>query len=94
MKSLLPNSAQRYFYTSSRNTCLLIQNIHVRSPASFSFFLFPSQASLKKFLDYIQTGAIDKMVKVLDKGLDPNFHDADNGGEFIQIILQVMFMFK
>jgi len=41
------------------------------------------QASLKKFLDYIQIGAIEKMTKVLDKGLDSNFHDPDSGGEFV-----------
>lgn len=23
------------------------------------------------------------MAKVLDKGLDPNFHDPDSGGEFV-----------
>ena len=46
-----------------------------------SILFFPSQASLKKFLDYIQTGAIEKMAKVLDKGLDSNFHDPDTGGE-------------
>lgn len=54
------------------------------------FYLFPiiqqhislhTQASLKKFMDYIQTSAVDKMVKFLDKGLDPNFQDADTGGE-------------
>lgn len=47
-----------------------------------SHFRFSSQASLKKFLDYIQTGAVDKLAKVLDKGLDPNFHDPDSGGGF------------
>lgn len=39
------------------------------------------QASLKKFMDYIQTSAVDKMVKFMDKGLDPNFQDADTGGK-------------
>jgi len=39
------------------------------------------QASLKKFMDYIQTSAVDKMVKFLDKGLDPNYQDADTGGK-------------
>lgn len=52
------------------------------TPTFFSFLFYPSQASLKKFLDYIQTGAIEKMAKVLDKGLDSNFHDPDSGGEF------------
>lgn len=39
------------------------------------------QASLKKFMDYIQTSAVDKMVKFIDKGLDPNFQDSDTGGK-------------
>ncbi|MEQ2165618.1 SH3 and multiple ankyrin repeat domains protein 3, partial [Goodea atripinnis] len=38
-------------------------------------------ASLKKFMDYIQTSAVDKMAKFLDKGLDPNYQDPDTGGE-------------
>lgn len=55
-------------------------NFHSLTPVSF--FSNSSQASLKKLLDYIQTGTIEKMAKVLDKGLDPNFHDPDSGGEF------------
>lgn len=39
------------------------------------------QASLKKFMDYIQTSAVDKMAKFMDKGLDPNFQDSDMGGK-------------
>nr|XP_057917632.1 SH3 and multiple ankyrin repeat domains protein 1-like [Doryrhamphus excisus] len=38
-----------------------------------------TKASLKKFMDYVQTGALEKMVKALDKGLDPNFHDLESG---------------
>ncbi|XP_031147179.1 SH3 and multiple ankyrin repeat domains protein 1-like isoform X1 [Sander lucioperca] len=47
-----------------------------------------TKASLKKFLDYIQTGAIEKMAKVLDKGLDPNFHDPDNGETPLSVAMQ------
>lgn len=25
------------------------------------------------------------MAKILDKGLDPNFHDPDTGGEFVRV---------
>lgn len=32
-------------------------------------------------MDYIQTSAVDKMTKFLDKGLDPNYQDADTGGK-------------
>ena len=39
------------------------------------------QANLKKFMDYIQLHSTDKVARLLDKGLDPNFHDPDSGGE-------------
>lgn len=32
-------------------------------------------------MDYIQTSAVDKMVKFIEKGLDPNFQDSDTGGK-------------
>ncbi|XP_039992089.1 SH3 and multiple ankyrin repeat domains protein 3-like [Xiphias gladius] len=47
-----------------------------------------TKASLKKFLDYIQTAAIEKMAKVLDKGLDPNFHDPDSGETPLSVAVQ------
>uniref|UniRef100_UPI0037E9C06E SH3 and multiple ankyrin repeat domains protein 1-like n=1 Tax=Semicossyphus pulcher TaxID=241346 RepID=UPI0037E9C06E len=47
-----------------------------------------TKASLKKFLDYIQTGTIDKIAKVLDKGLDPNFHDPDSGETPLSVAAQ------
>lgn len=40
-----------------------------------------SQANLKKFMDYVQLHSTDKVARLLDKGLDPNFHDPDSGGE-------------
>ncbi|AWP17507.1 putative SH3 and multiple ankyrin repeat domains protein 1-like [Scophthalmus maximus] len=47
-----------------------------------------TKASLKKFLEYIQTGAMDKLAKVLDKGLDPNFHDPDTGETPLSVAVQ------
>ncbi|XP_068161957.1 SH3 and multiple ankyrin repeat domains protein 1-like [Antennarius striatus] len=47
-----------------------------------------TKASLKKFMDYIQTGAIEKMAKVLDKGLDPNFHDPESGETPLSLAVQ------
>uniref|UniRef100_A0A2K5EAP1 SH3 and multiple ankyrin repeat domains protein 1 n=1 Tax=Aotus nancymaae TaxID=37293 RepID=A0A2K5EAP1_AOTNA len=34
---------------------------------------------LKKFLEYVQLGTSDKVARLLDKGLDPNYHDSDSG---------------
>lgn len=39
------------------------------------------QANLKKFMEYIQLHSTDKVARLLDKGLDPNFHDPDSGGQ-------------
>ncbi|XP_060636686.2 SH3 and multiple ankyrin repeat domains protein 1 isoform X1 [Anolis sagrei] len=40
--------------------------------------IFP-QTGLKKFLEYVQHGAAEKVARLLDKGLDPNYHDSDTG---------------
>uniref|UniRef100_A0A3B3XW56 SH3 and multiple ankyrin repeat domains 1 n=1 Tax=Poecilia mexicana TaxID=48701 RepID=A0A3B3XW56_9TELE len=45
-----------------------------------------TKASLKKFMDYIQTSAVDKMAKFIDKGLDPNYQDPDTG---LQVLLSL-----
>lgn len=47
---------------------------------SLSLFLSLSQANLKKFLEYIQHHQVDKVTKLLERGLDPNYHDSDTGG--------------
>lgn len=39
------------------------------------------QANLKKFMEYVQLHNTEKVARLLDKGLDPNFHDPDSGGE-------------
>lgn len=41
----------------------------------------PLQTNLKKCMDYIQHRSVEKIVKMLDRGLDPNFHDLETGGE-------------
>ncbi|XP_053720444.1 LOW QUALITY PROTEIN: SH3 and multiple ankyrin repeat domains protein 1-like [Synchiropus splendidus] len=47
-----------------------------------------TKTNLKKFLDYVQTGAVEKLIKVLDKGLDPNFHDPDSGETPLSVAAQ------
>eukprot|EP00063_Salmo_salar_P037578 XP_014012413.1 PREDICTED: SH3 and multiple ankyrin repeat domains protein 1-like [Salmo salar] len=47
-----------------------------------------TKVSLKKFMDYIASGSIDKMSKVLEKGLDPNYHDPDNGESPLSVAVQ------
>lgn len=64
-------------------SAIMVLSVSISSAQRCSYSdLFPHiQASLKKFMDYIQTSAVDKMVKFMDKGLDPNFQDSDTGGK-------------
>ncbi|XP_066564868.1 SH3 and multiple ankyrin repeat domains protein 1 [Amia ocellicauda] len=47
-----------------------------------------TKASLKKFIDYVHSGSVEKMAKFLDKGLDPNFHDNDSGETPLSLAVQ------
>ncbi|XP_051818475.1 SH3 and multiple ankyrin repeat domains protein 3 isoform X3 [Antechinus flavipes] len=38
-----------------------------------------TKANLKKFMEYVQLHSTEKVARLLDKGLDPNFHDPDTG---------------
>ncbi|XP_034735765.1 SH3 and multiple ankyrin repeat domains protein 3 isoform X4 [Etheostoma cragini] len=38
-----------------------------------------TEASLKKFMEYVQQKNIEKVSRFLEKGLDPNFHDPETG---------------
>nr|XP_056702648.1 SH3 and multiple ankyrin repeat domains protein 3 [Euleptes europaea] len=38
-----------------------------------------TKANLKKFMEYVQTLNAEKVSRLLEKGLDPNFHDPDSG---------------
>ncbi|KAG8522556.1 SH3 and multiple ankyrin repeat domains protein 3, partial [Galemys pyrenaicus] len=39
-----------------------------------------TKTNLKKCMDHIQHRSVEKIVKMLERGLDPNFHDLDTGG--------------
>lgn len=47
--------------------------------ASTQLFVF--QANLKRFMEHVHQKNVEKVSKWLEKGLDPNFHDSDSGGE-------------
>ncbi|XP_024605072.1 SH3 and multiple ankyrin repeat domains protein 2 isoform X3 [Neophocaena asiaeorientalis asiaeorientalis] len=38
-----------------------------------------TKSNLKKCMDYIQHRSVEKVVKMLERGLDPNFHDLETG---------------
>ncbi|XP_026063080.1 SH3 and multiple ankyrin repeat domains protein 1-like isoform X4 [Carassius auratus] len=47
-----------------------------------------TKASLKKFMEYIQAGAVEKVAKLIDKGLDPNYHDPETGETPLTLAVQ------
>ncbi|XP_048825594.1 SH3 and multiple ankyrin repeat domains protein 2-like isoform X2 [Brienomyrus brachyistius] len=38
-----------------------------------------TKANLRKFMDHIQHHQLDKLTKLLERGLDPNYHDPETG---------------
>ncbi|XP_053572262.1 SH3 and multiple ankyrin repeat domains protein 3 [Bombina bombina] len=40
-----------------------------------------TKGNLKKFMDYIQMQNIEKVTRLLERGLDPNYQDPDTGGK-------------
>ncbi|XP_061058226.1 SH3 and multiple ankyrin repeat domains protein 2 isoform X2 [Eubalaena glacialis] len=38
-----------------------------------------TKTNLKKCMDYIQHRSVEKIIKMLERGLDPNFHDLETG---------------
>uniref|UniRef100_A0A4X2JWE0 SH3 and multiple ankyrin repeat domains protein 1 n=1 Tax=Vombatus ursinus TaxID=29139 RepID=A0A4X2JWE0_VOMUR len=48
-----------------------------------------TKTGLKKFLEYVQLGTSDKVARLLDKGLDPNYHDSDSGETPLTLAAQI-----
>ena len=46
-----------------------------------------SKSSLKKFLEHVMSNNVEKVTKMCNKGLDPNFHCQESGGELTKLIL-------
>ncbi|KAI4795425.1 hypothetical protein KUCAC02_031419, partial [Chaenocephalus aceratus] len=38
-----------------------------------------TKANLRKFMDLIQHNQVDKVLKLLERGIDPNYHDSETG---------------
>ncbi|KAG9473182.1 hypothetical protein GDO78_022895 [Eleutherodactylus coqui] len=48
-----------------------------------------TKASLRKFMDYIQHCSVEKVCKMLDRGLDPNYHDPETGDTPLSLAAQL-----
>ncbi|XP_016137119.1 SH3 and multiple ankyrin repeat domains protein 3-like [Sinocyclocheilus grahami] len=48
-----------------------------------------TKANLKKFMEYVQQRCVDKVCRFLEKGLDPNFHDAESGESPLTLVAQL-----
>ena len=44
-----------------------------------------TRVNLRRFLDYVTSGNIEKVTKMCRKGLDPNFHCHETGGKYFVI---------
>lgn len=43
-----------------------------------------TRTNLRRLLDYVANGQVEKITKMCSKGIDPNFHCQDTGGKFIR----------
>ncbi|XP_068116706.1 SH3 and multiple ankyrin repeat domains protein 2 isoform X4 [Hyperolius riggenbachi] len=48
-----------------------------------------TKANLRKFMDYIQHCSVEKICKMLDRGLDPNYHDPETGETPLSLAAQL-----
>ncbi|XP_075694099.1 SH3 and multiple ankyrin repeat domains protein 2 isoform X3 [Rhinoderma darwinii] len=48
-----------------------------------------TKANLRKFMDYIQHCSAEKVCKMLDRGLDPNYHDPETGDTPLSLAAQL-----
>ncbi|XP_072277657.1 SH3 and multiple ankyrin repeat domains protein 2-like [Pyxicephalus adspersus] len=48
-----------------------------------------TKANLRKFMDYIQHCSVEKICKMLDRGLDPNYHDPESGETPLSLAAQM-----
>lgn len=46
-----------------------------------------TRTNLRRLLDYVANSQVEKIAKMCGKGLDPNFHCQDTGGESCVVML-------
>ncbi len=57
-----------------------LETLSTTSPC-VSKVIFIFQANLKHFMEHVRKGDIEKLNKISNKGLDPNFHEHETGGK-------------
>jgi hypothetical protein len=53
-----------------------------------------SKSNLKKFLEHVHNGNVEKINKMCNKGLDPNFHCSESGGKVFRKITPTKFKIR
>ncbi|XP_017588524.1 PREDICTED: SH3 and multiple ankyrin repeat domains protein 2 isoform X4 [Corvus brachyrhynchos] len=48
-----------------------------------------TKANLRKFMDHVHHLSVEKMTKMLDRGLDPNYHDLESGETPLSLAAQL-----
>ncbi|KFR11796.1 SH3 and multiple ankyrin repeat domains protein 2 [Opisthocomus hoazin] len=48
-----------------------------------------TKANLRKFMDYVHHLSVEKVTKMLDRGLDPNYHDLESGETPLTLAVQL-----
>ncbi|NXK04053.1 SHAN2 protein, partial [Herpetotheres cachinnans] len=48
-----------------------------------------TKANLRKFMDHVHHLSVEKITKMLDRGLDPNYHDLDSGETPLTLAVQL-----
>lgn len=49
-----------------------------------------TRVNLRRFFDYVTSGQTEKITKMCAKGLDPNIHCQETGGEFLHFFIVVV----
>ena len=51
--------------------------------------VYACQTNFKQFVEAVRRSDVQKIVKLTEKGLDPNFQDQESGGNVVLIQFQI-----